>query len=399
MLARTPSRRWSLSRRTLLFSAALASAAITGAACRPGRRTPGGTLGLPGAGPKAATSPLVKSITVIRTNSKSLDWARGPNKILFDALGDDGYFDVHMIDPDGSNDRCLTCGPQAPRKHNGNATWRAQGDFIVFTAEKPDAPRIVDLVGIPGAGVGADLWAMTSNGERFFQLTNLPSPISRDAKATIHPQFSPDGQKLAWAERQAGGGAFGVWAIKIADFVVGSQGPRLENVRTYQPGQQHQFYETHDWSPDGTRLLFCGNLEPEQPGFGLDIYELDVATGTHRRLTRTPTDWDEHAHYSPNGTKIAWMSSTGLSIQWGSSQGRDFHRLLKSELWLMNADGSEPQRLTFFNEPGSAEYTGRRTVVSDNAWSPDGTRIVATVAYEGQRGQIGGTQLVMIELR
>jgi len=42
---------------------------------------------------------------------------------------------------------------------------------------------------------------------------------------------------------------------------------------------------------------------------------------------------------------------------------------MKTDLWLMNIDGTDHKRITFFNEAGHTEYEGR-TIVADNSWNP-----------------------------
>ncbi len=340
-----------------------------------------------------SSDPIVRSITTIKEYGKSLDWSHELNLIAFGKLGLDGYYDVYVMRPDGFGERCLTCGrPEIPR-HNGNPAWHPSGEYIVFTAEKKEAPRQDDPYAIPGTGINCDLWLISSDGARLWRLTELP--LTR-RNGVIHPQFSRDGKKLFWAERLGPGGAWGEWALKIADFVVDARGPHLENIQIYQPGEQHHFYESHAFSQDGARVLFSGNLLLGQPESGLDIYELDPETGELRRLTPSFDDWDEHAHYSPDGRKIAWMSSSGFAITYPTIQGHEWAKYLATELWLLDADGLNKRRLTYFNEPGHPEYIGSRSIVSDNAWSPDGRRIVATVAYETPQGL--RSKIVMIEL-
>lgn len=219
-------------------------------------------------------------------------------------------------------------------------------------------------------------------------------------RAVIHPQFSYDGKKLFWAERVKYGKSFsGGWVLKIADFVVDNKAIRLEDIKTYTPGEWSCFYESHAFSKDNKKVLFSGNLKAEQTSVGLDIYELNLETQQLKRLIHSDSDWDEHAHYSPDGTKIAWMSSTDLDIKWGDDiSGHKWGRYLKTELWIMDVDGSNKQRLTFFNSPGHQEYMGgARCIVSDSAWSPDGTRLAALVAHETPRGKLK-SKIVMITL-
>ena len=63
--------------------------------------------------------------------------------------------------------------------------------------------------------------------------------------------------------------------------------------------------------------------------------------------------------YSPDGTQILWMSNQDN----GATGGTDW--------WIMNADGSDQRRLTYFNQPGTAHYRGK-VCATDASFSPDG---------------------------
>ncbi len=342
------------------------------------------------------TNSAVLSIITIKENGKSLDWCAANNLIAFGKKGPDGYYDVYIMKPDGSDEICLTDKPGAPKKHNGNPAWHPSGEYIVFTAQNEDAEgHLVDEFAIPGRGFNCNLWLTTKDGSKFWQLTFLPTK-KMNQKGVIHPQFSHDGKKLLWAERLGGDGLWGEWVLKIADFVFDENGPLLENITTYQPGDQHLFYESHGFSPDDSWIIFSGNLEEGQIEYGIDIYILNLVTGELKRLTNTFYDWDEHAHYSPDGDWIAWMSSTGFEIDWSSCEGYDWRKYLITELWVMKSDGTAKFQLTHFNDPTYEEYIGSRAIVSDSAWSPDGKKIVAAVAYD--TGQGAGSKIVMIEL-
>jgi len=341
---------------------------------------------------------LVKGINTIIEFGKSLDWCAKNNLITYGKGGRDGYFDVFVMNPDGSDEKCLTCDKSAcPQKHNGNPAWHPSGEYIVFTAEKKENATTARAkqFAIPGTGINCDLWLMTSDGKRFYQLTNLPMKLP--AKAIIHPQFSHDGKKIFWAERVGRAKPWGAWVIKVADFVFDDKEPRLKNIEIYKPGKQPSFYETHAFSKDGKRVLFTGDIEPGHPTDGLDIYEMNLETKEVKRLTKTFDSWDEHAHYSPDEKKIAWMSSAEFNIKYKSIEGHDWKKDLITELWIMDADGSNKQRLTYFNQPGHPDYIGRRAVVADSVWSPDGKKILATVAYENKKGLLI-SKVVMIEL-
>ena len=336
--------------------------------------------------------------TIVREYGKSVDWSHANNLIATVFRGDDGYFDVMIFDPDSTWEQCLTCNKtEIPQLHIGNPCWHPSGEYIVFTGEKAGIPKAFDTSSIPGRGLYHDLYVMNANGTLFWKMYET-SNILTDVQGVIHPQFSHSGEKLLWSERVGPGDddrhQWGEWGVKVADFSVVDDTPLINNIQLYQPGEQAQFYETHMFSFDGSSVLFAANLLMDQLPTGMDIYSYNLENDVLTALTSTYDDWDEHAHYSPDGTSIAWMSSTGFDIDYVSID--DWPQYLITELWLMNADGSEKTQLTYFNDSNYSEYTGSRTIVGDSAWSPDGKQIVAAITYEDSAGDLVDIQLVMI---
>lgn len=337
----------------------------------------------------------VKSITTIKEYGKSVDWHAGKNLIAFGVLGKDNYYDVHTMNPDGSSEICITCEKEnVPQRNNGNPAWHPSGNYIIYTAENEISRDDIRKYTIPGSGLNNNLWLATNDGSRFFQLTNYP--FEQPLKAVIHPQFSHDGKKIFWAERVDKGDSFGgIWVLKIADFVE-MDTPHLENIEIIKPREQEGFYESHAFSNDDKNLLFSGDLEKDQSPVGLDIYMYNLKTKKLSNLTNTFTDWDEHAHYSLDGTKIAWMSSTGLDIKYEDPPDKNWKKHLATELWIMDADGSNKKQLTHFNNPEFTDYLSRRVIVSDSTWAPDGKSLAVLVAYI--KGFKMKSRIVMVEL-
>lgn len=348
---------------------------------------------------------VVTDMTTVKEYGKSVDWLHQENLIATARPLFDGYYDLlifSMDDPD--KETYLTHNAiGAPQKHNGNPAWHPSGNYLVFTAENEDVDSEFDFYAVPGRGVNCNLWLANREGTTFWQLTFYETAYFGDAQGVIHPQFSHDGEKLLWAERVMGAGdtMWGRWALKVARFVDDGDNPRLEDIRTFTPGAQNAFYEGHSFSHDGRSVLFSGNLESGQKETGLDIYEMDLESGGCTRLTSSFSDWDEHSHWSPDGEKIAWMSSTPLDVEYPEDMGpHDWRYYLATELWLMNADGSGKQRLTFFNQPGHSHQRAERTVVSDSTWGPDGESLLLLLANADGTGpgSSSSAQLVLVNL-
>jgi Tol biopolymer transport system component len=308
---------------------------------------------------------------LIEENGGRVDW--GKNGIAHSRYGEDKYYDVWVMDEDGSDAHCLTCSrSEIPQLHNGQPAWHPSGDYIVFQSQDPllpHTPREDYMVTQPGHGKHNNLWITDSDGETFYQLTSI-----KENRSILHPHFSHDGKTLLWSEK-IGDGPLD-WAIMIADFVE-TPNLHLENVTSYQP-VGNVWYETHDFSPDDTKILVTVGTEHEYSGF--DIWEMELETQTMHQLTDNPDQWDEHAHYSPDGKKIVWASSHGYEYD-----PKKWVETLKTDLWIMDCDGSNKERLTYFNEHGHHEYMGYPVIVADNSWSPDGQRLAVTVGTTSRK--------------
>jgi len=354
---------------------------------------------------KNLTVPQVKKMTVIKHQGKSVDWSAKKNLIVSAKAGLDRYYDVIVFKPDGSGEKCLTCKKtEIPQKHLGNPAWHPSGEYIVFTAEKAEVPDVkeYDDYARPGRGMNNDLYLMNADGTEFWLLQSVKFALEDGVEGIIHPQFSHNGKMLLWTERlgpsEQPALGWGEWALKLADFQMTGDGPKLSNIRTLQPGDQRQFYESHGFSPDDTKIMYAASAEKGQKATGMDIYEYTIETAELKRITRTMIDWDEHAHWSPDGKYIAWMSSVGFKIDYPDQ--KTWYDYLKSELWMMHADGSDQTRLTYFNTPGYPEYKdGARVIIGDTSWSPDGKQMVMAIAYTNPpENKLANWKLMVVDL-
>lgn len=120
-----------------------------------------------------------------------------------------------------------------------------------------------------------------------------------------------------------------------------------------------------DWSPNGQKIAFVSNREPnEDQFFNYDIFALNVASGAIRRLTAT-----ENAEYrprwSPDGKTLVYQATRrGLT---------DLETTMEdTHVWLISADGSGRREIgTIDNRQG------------EPAWSADGSAVYFTVQERG----------------
>jgi Tol biopolymer transport system component len=308
-----------------------------------------------------------------------------------DAMGHNdgtGTFQLWVAEADGTRERCLTCtdSPGGPRRnqHVGAPTWHASGDWIVVAVEMPVhlAPHAKCHAGL---GAYVDLWAASADGRQWFQLTRYAPAVTTTRFAetpvgALIPRFSRSGRQLVWAEMIGYDDEhpFGLWRLALADFVVDFAGARLANKRTAQPGNADTtFYEAWSFSPDDSLITVASESGGIHPGY-MDVQLWNPATGVLRNLTRTNDAYEEQAVFSPDGRRIAFMSTRDQSPRY--DPGRDFWGTFRTDVWLMNADGGDAVRLTHFSDPSRPEYLpGAVTRGFPVAWTPDGRSIFVDI--------------------
>lgn len=320
------------------------------------------------------------TVTTFRASGLDVSWDQsGSNRIAYSTKETDTYYDIHLANPDGSNDVCLTCNhPLLPNKHIACPYWSANGKWLMMVVEKASHPGS-STDALPGFGAYCDIWIMRNDGVYAYKLVDIPNDADH---GVIAPRISHNGKQIVWTDRKAQPNILnpmqqaGFWTIKLADISFSqydSVAPTISNIRTIEPVTD-AFYECYGFSPDDTRLIFCSNIN-QSSFLNEHIYTIDTLGNNLLKLT--DADYNEHGFYKPDGSKIVWMSSTK-----STKGGTDW--------WRMNTDGSNKERLTYFNEPDNDQYAGHAVWAGLGSFAPEGNRFVGgrQVSLVTQEGEI-----------
>jgi Tol biopolymer transport system component len=280
-------------------------------------------------------------------------------------MNDSGKCQVELLDPSvkdaGKHRKCLTCGQPG---NNDGVRWRPTGDALLFVSDR-DHPY---AIGSDGAGFGQELYAMKPDGSHATRLT-----FSHTWATNYHPNWSPDGQRVVWGSSESR-----AWDVMVADFIADASGMHLGPARRVV--HDTTWWETHGFSSDGKSVIVTNT----RAGFlSSDIYAVDVDTGRRQRLT-TDLAWDEHAHLSPDGRELAWISGRHRpaaveALNVGTvSPLYDFFWIVPGILFEFEPPAGYTTELTLQDADGAnvRALTNDHLIVADNEWSADGRRIV-----------------------
>jgi predicted Holliday junction resolvase-like endonuclease len=345
----------------------------------------------------------VESVTKIRPGSFPRTSPQG--KITFTNEVND-QFEVFTMNADFSNIKCLTCGKAAlvNTRNRGQSAWSPDEKYIIFTAENASIPRKPETYQLdsstrPGIGRNFNIWIMTSDGNKFWQLTNYP-----ENWGVIEPYFSYDGNMITWGEefmmnkypsgknqgeskwpsdpkysighpgcywnsqnlKYRKGEELCIWRTKYGKINYDTTGkPIITDLKIVNPPANFTMVEPQGFTFDNKGFVYSYSdltKSPDKTEFWPDLYTTDLNGGNLKQLINTPQIEEEIA-YSPDGKKIL-------------IKRMDKYPGTNDEIWLMNADGSNMTQLTHFNTPGYPEYDQNAKQNTEQSWDPSGKSFV-----------------------
>jgi hypothetical protein len=319
-----------------------------------------------------------------------VSWCHATDTIAFDREIDDAHMEVFAVQPDGSDERCITCDtPDIPQGWRGQPDWHPSGEYLLVVV--PGSHFGGTRFEHPAWGIHCDLWVVAADGSWAIQLLETPY-----LGAVLHPHFSDDGDQVFWAARASTGetvsqliedtpgeeSQWDGWFLSVADFVAPGEdgGPSLQD-RNDLYTDQGGFYESHALAGD---TIWYSHTTDDQP-FIDEGFSANVDGSGITEITSSPGSWEEHTEPSPGGRLISFNSSRATDWE----HPPDVALTLSMEIWVQTAEG-ELVQLTRYNDEAPV---ATHAVTSDYAWGPNGRHIVS---YRGEVGLGGLTQYVEV---
>jgi dipeptidyl aminopeptidase/acylaminoacyl peptidase len=283
----------------------------------------------------------------ISPDGKSVAYVR----VSGDVMTDHFRRSIWLVDETGQSHRPLAQGLGS----YSSPVWAPDGKSLAFIASEDktselrvfhfDTQRIATLTRLP-SGASNLSWSPDGKMMAFQMFVSEPGPDAAGLPAKPEGAEWNDGVKVIAQVNYRADGEGLVENGYAQIFVLPADGGTPRQL-TWQA-------RNHDgrlsWSPDGKTLLFSADAEEgwEYNPQDYDLYSLNIASGAIKRLTSRKGPEQDPA-MSPNGKQIVYTGFDDKEISYQVS-----------DLYIANADGSNPRLLTgkFDRDVASPQWAG-----------------------------------------
>ncbi|MCM1021041.1 MAG: S9 family peptidase [Muribaculum sp.] len=259
-----------------------------------------------------------KRITNTAKSEQNAHWFDGGNKIAFIYPDENGHGQLWTMNADGSNRLCIyEC-------ENGISGFRIS----------PDEKHIVMIANVKYARTAQDVYP------------DLPKATGRIIDDLMYKH---------WDE----------WVTEIPHPFIGEfNGKTVTSVEDIMADEPYESpmkpfggIESIAWAPDGKSLVYVSRKKTGMEyavSTNSDLYLYSLADKSTRNLTEGMMGYDTNPVFSPDGSKLAWLSME-----------HDGYESDKNRIFVMNMTSGEKTDLT-----ADWDYT-----VDEIAWAPDGASL------------------------
>ena len=279
--------------------------------------------------------------------------------------------DLYVKNIDGTDSVRLT----KTAKSEGGAAWIENGEKIAFL--------YADEAGVP------QLWVMNADGSGRKCVSSLEngvegfkfSPDSKKVVLVSSVKYSREAKDVYSDLPEATGRIIDDLMYKHWDqwtkdiphpFVADFTGDKVENVEDIMASEPYECpmrpfggIEAFAWSPDSKSLVYSSRKKTGLEyavSTNSDLYLYSLEDKSTRNLTEGMMGYDTNPAFSPDGTKLAWLSME-----------HDGYESDKNRIFIMDMATGEKTDLT-----SDWDYTA-----SEIAWNTDGKTIYFIAAYQG----------------